>query len=686
MTYTTKQSGPTSKTLDLLSALAFALAFLLVFPAQAHAYVDPSVMTYTIQALAGVAVALSAALGVLFRRTRRKVFALLHIDEDSNKAKDPAVQELDCRSAGYDSEIVKAQHAARSLVIEASGKAEKPLSRKAKFIYALFASVFFSFTLFFVAPTEIVAASISSLIFTLWDVWWVCALFAAIVAVVLTIVLCLLKRKAFDITLSVVFSIGLACWIQAMFLNTGLPAADGRAVNWMGFAGIGLVSLVVWVALIALPLVFSRSHRTAWRNVIVAGSLALVIVQGVGVASLFTNAEKENIYPTEQGLYQVASDENVIVFILDTYDSSEINTILDEEPDFFEPLTGFTYYRNMTGSTIPTAYAVPYLLTNQLPEVGESWNHYLGRRYSSSTLLDDISNAGYSIGIYTDSLGMDFSSPEDKRIADETLNIHSIGDAAIDIPGAMTLLEKAACYRDMPWIAKPAFWFWTDQVNNQVIGSSAENDPSVRLYHMDDGGFHSTLETRGGLDFDETSDKAFRFIHLDGAHYPYILDENGYNVESSTPEAQQHGSMRIVYDYIAHLKELGVYDNATIIITADHGVYHLTEELNYASAPMLFVKPAQTAKEASQPLQVSDMPISHMDVPATIASAVGADSSAYGSTVYEANDPDRVRYYYQTFSDGVHVTDMREIQISPGDPLDLSNWEYTGTTWTIPWR
>lgn len=51
----------------------------------AYAYVDPSVMTYTIQALAGVAVALSAVLGVAFRKTRRKLFSLLKIDENARK-------------------------------------------------------------------------------------------------------------------------------------------------------------------------------------------------------------------------------------------------------------------------------------------------------------------------------------------------------------------------------------------------------------------------------------------------------------------------------------------------------------------------------------------------------------------------------------------------------------------------
>ncbi|RGJ46233.1 hypothetical protein DXD59_06190, partial [Olsenella sp. TM06-36] len=61
----------------------------------ALAYVDPSVMTYTIQALAAVAVALSAVLGVAFRRTRKALMRLLHVDESAGRVAEPEVSRID---------------------------------------------------------------------------------------------------------------------------------------------------------------------------------------------------------------------------------------------------------------------------------------------------------------------------------------------------------------------------------------------------------------------------------------------------------------------------------------------------------------------------------------------------------------------------------------------------------------
>lgn len=60
----------------------------------AHAYVDPSVMTYTIQVVAGVAVAVAAVAGVWWRKAKRKVQDKLGIDENAKKEVEEDVVEI----------------------------------------------------------------------------------------------------------------------------------------------------------------------------------------------------------------------------------------------------------------------------------------------------------------------------------------------------------------------------------------------------------------------------------------------------------------------------------------------------------------------------------------------------------------------------------------------------------------
>ena len=59
------------------------------------AYVDPSVMTYTIQAVAGAIIALGAVIGVTWRIMKKKTQKVLKIDENSKKEVEEDVQIID---------------------------------------------------------------------------------------------------------------------------------------------------------------------------------------------------------------------------------------------------------------------------------------------------------------------------------------------------------------------------------------------------------------------------------------------------------------------------------------------------------------------------------------------------------------------------------------------------------------
>ena len=98
---------------DVAFPLVIALVLTLGFASPAYAYVDPSVMTYTIQALAGVAVALSAVLGVVWRRMRRHLLHILRIGETEGTQVAGAVQELDPLACGYGDRPDRAESQAR---------------------------------------------------------------------------------------------------------------------------------------------------------------------------------------------------------------------------------------------------------------------------------------------------------------------------------------------------------------------------------------------------------------------------------------------------------------------------------------------------------------------------------------------------------------------------------------------
>lgn len=58
---------------------------MMVFPMPAFAYVDPSVMTYTVQTIAAVVIGTGAVAGLMWRRAVRNAKKVLNIDENAGK-------------------------------------------------------------------------------------------------------------------------------------------------------------------------------------------------------------------------------------------------------------------------------------------------------------------------------------------------------------------------------------------------------------------------------------------------------------------------------------------------------------------------------------------------------------------------------------------------------------------------
>ncbi|WP_139652359.1 YidC/Oxa1 family membrane protein insertase [Raoultibacter phocaeensis] len=678
-----------------------ALATLVALPFMAepaYAYVDPSVMTYTIQALAGVAVALSAVLGVVFRKTRRKLFAMFKIDENAHKVVEGDIHRVvDGRRVDENGAYVALDQDYRfgkssQTVRErrrASTAQDGPRWR-ARFGQALLACAFLFYSLFVVAPFEIVASNSGSLILGLQDVGSYMIAFAAILALGCALLASALHGRAFTIALVTIVSVGTCCYLQAMFMNQGLPTADGSTVPWQDFSTVSFATAAIWLALIVGAIIASRRNSKLWRTIAGTVAIILIVVQTVGIASLFTASNisfvprQDQIECTEDGLFELSPENNVVVFVLDTYDTIDLQNVFDTNPDLMRPFENFTFFENSTGSMIPTRYAVPFLLTDVTPRPGETYEQYYSDRYGQGTFLSDVYDTGYSIGLYSDSLGVDYTMPSEQKLASQTINLHPIENKQIDVRGTIEILAQSALYRDMPWLLKPQFWFYTDEMNDKMTFVSNEGEDSNVIYRMNDGAYHQKLKSKKLSLEDDGKAGAFRFIHLAGAHPPYVLDENGNNVGKSSSSFKQQaiGSLAIVNEYLEQMKELGVYDSSTIIVTADHGYWYITPDMVWdTTSPIMLVKPANETGER-KPLAVSDMPVSHMDFQPTVLDAMGADSEKYGDTIFEIDDPNRKRLYYMTTSNGKHDTGIREIEID-GDALDFNTWKLTGNDWPI---
>ena len=584
---------------DVVGLLLVSAALSFAFVKPAYAYVDPSVMTYAIQAFAGVAVALSTVLGVVFRRTTKKLFCVLGIDENARKDVDPRLHRVDASGdivrTGVDDVIDR-----NAAVSNASARDQFDYSLKTRIGLVAIVSGFLSFTLCFAAPAEIVSASAGSLVARLVDVLPVIVGMFLLVWILLAAVACLFKKRAFAVVVAVVFSVALSCYTQALFMNVGLPQADGGVVNWDDYTTITLLSAAAWIALIAVSVVVVIRYPRKAQMGFCLVALALVVVQGAGVASLFvgesgaSNVAGRTMMVSEKGLLDVSAKTNVVEFVLDNYDTALLEQAVSEEPEMFDGFEGFTWFKDSAGSMIPTRYGNVFLLTGVLPREDEPFSAFLANRYARSPYLGDIRKAGYDVGVYSDTLGEQYLSADEaiQHLYRYTSNIAPLDRDAMDVPATAVSLLRCALYRDLPWLVKPLAWFYTDEVNRSMFGSGrAASDKTP--YLMDDGSLLSRLRTEGLSTNDQ--DASYRYIHVIGAHDPFSLDRNGeeVGVGNSNPLDQAIGSMKIVETYINELKQLGVYDQTTVIVTTDHGSWWCQEgEIDQPKSPIVLFKPA----------------------------------------------------------------------------------------------
>ena len=669
-----------------------AVVALVAFARPAYAYVDPSVVTYTIQALAAVAVALSAVAGVAFRRTRGIFLKFLGIDEDANRIVEPDVARID----PADKASVDAA-AREALTAKPARKEEAPLTWRQRLIWALLASGFLCLTVLIVSPVEIVASSESSLTFGLADVWWLILGAGVLAAVLLALAMSALRGRVFRVAVAVVCAVGVCAWLQAVALNRGLPVADGRAVPWHDYTTITVISATVWACGLAVAVTLALRVPRVFRAVATVLCSLLAIIQVIGAASLAINpsdssilGNPDTIVVTGEGLYTVSSKDNVIVFILDTTDSGHVLEFLENKPDLLDDFTGFTYYADSTGKMIPTHNAIPTLLTaHSMADYGDYWT-WANNTYPDSTFLDDMLDAGFELGIY--SCESFWNNEIGEYLAERTINIRAASKGegvAPDPVGTIRILWRCAFYRGSTWLLKRFFWFYTDQINNTMIADDASAFNENAPYTYDDARWYRNLRQERISVVEGGENGSFRLIHLLGSHEPFLVDENGINVSpfNTTEERQTQGSFLMVGEYLNQLKELGLYDDATIIVTADHGEWYYTaEHLKSPSCPIMMVKPGhQTAEEAAAPLVFSDVPVSHDDFQSTVLQSMGASDevvSAYGTSILDLDDSPRIRTYitsrWNTPDDRTEIMDEYEID---GYALDINNWTYTGRTW-----
>lgn len=479
-------------------------------------------------------------------------------------------------------------------------------------------------------PMEIYMGNTSQFLFGYSDFIFIMSAIALIGSLLFFAILTLLPSKVQILLKIILFAFSVGSYIQVMFLNTGIDllgvSPDATEINKRDAFENGIVWFIVLFVLIIIYI----KRKTAISSITEHGSAFLFIIQLIALSSLLLTAD-DNAYKksydnitciTDEEQFTLSSEENIIVIILDFFSNQALAPMLEQYPGSLDYLHDFTYYDNTDCTYFGTFPSLAHLATGQQVDIDmpiNEWFHYIWTCDETRNYYQALQDQGFVCNFYTNEQSY-LCGSNDASIMEgciDNLGIKSY-TPIIDYPVLIKTLVKMGGYRMVPYIMKPLLYTNFSEYSSMV--------------HKEEG----TVSNRNSDFYDnilansivlDDSKKHYTVQHLVGNHDYYTAADGSYEA-GVTPEENSKGCMHIMEAYLNKLKELGIYDNSTIIITSDHG--------NPRDSQVIFFM--KEANETHSQMVINHAPVSFIDFQATIAKAAGLDYSNYGKTFDEISE------------------------------------------------
>ncbi len=492
-------------------------------------------------------------------------------------------------------------------------------------------SVFFVYTLCLYGPLKLFIENKDILWFSFDATLIVTIIISIAILIITTFLSALPKGMIHHGICCLIFALALGLFIQGNFLNIdyGSGVLDGSEIAWKDYTTYGAIDSAVWAACLAMPFAFFMVFRTQWRKILMFSSIGLLVVEIVILSSLIvqnsSSLDKVTYEVTRDGIYELSDDDNTVVFVLDSFDDKYLDKIKKDFPDYKERLSGFTEYDNALATGSGTSVALPSLLTGDVFTKETKYDNYIEDIWDNGTVYSLLKKNDVDTRIFAQTA---YFGTEAK---DDIENIVDYMDGASAYATMAGTIYKYTAYTYAPHYLKKYFWLDLDTISTYK---------SKNAYSLNDAQFYSDYVRNEGFNYTDKYENAVRIYNLDGARPPYKLTKSTIKSINTTSLSDQiYGCFNCIFAMIEDLKENGVYDDATIIITANIGNKGLTQH------PVLLVK----EKGSTEEYTISNAPVSQFDFAPTLASSVTDKYEKYGSgrTFFDfEDDATRTRYFY----------------------------------------
>ena len=651
---------------NTIKYLYFSAAFLLLFTLPVHAYIDPSVMTYAIQALAGIAVALGTFFSLYWRKVKKWLIKEMDLNEAAKTGAesdelyyfDPNVMEEPKR---FDANSLKKADNSQT-------------AQKHSFLHEMIPAICLAaagcFMLCIYAPLEIYMNNKTEFWFdfqVLFPQLIRMFLIFFIAAMLLAILMRKISRQAYKILLLVASVIFVSMFIQGTFLVGNMPAMDGRSIDWSSYIVDNIITAVIFAVICgAMIYGFRKLNDKGFSFVIkgISASVFTLMAVMLVIVTVSTNGleQKTMVHVSNREINAYSKDANYIVFVLDALDGKRFEEVMENHPEYKEQFKDFTFFPDTMGAYPFTSRAVPHMLTGAVYENQEDFAAFTTKAMDESPLFRELEERKYDLGVYETDLVYN-----NENIA----RFENVDYGRVDLnPETKNYFMKEqtflVLFKYLPYCFKQYVPVNIGAFRYLMGGGTFSDINRV---------FYEEL-----LDSELTAEEArkFKFIHLEGAHVPYKYDKDlnilpDYN---GSYEQNIEASMTLTNYYLNRLKEIGAYDNSVIIVLADHGYSDDKEGLDATldrTNPFLMVKGVNESHDFTS----SDQQVTYWNLMESFERLLDGQN-AEEAFRFEM-DPEGRRYLFFEYEKENHLVEY----IQTGNAADIETLKPTGNTYDI---
>lgn len=507
----------------------------------------------------------------------------------------------------------------------------------------LIVAAFFAITAFFFGPLEILLSQSGEFWFSVADVLPIIitstlSVFGALMVAML--VASVIGKKALNIVIALISGIGLCLYLQGNWTFVNYGNMDGTPIDWNAYKTWGRIDTFIWILVILvllLAIVLSEKTHIIFRYLFLGIiGIEVVTLGTLAINSIGTDGKAQFTLYGEGDFCLSKDNKNILVVVADGFDAVDLLPVFQEEPDLKEFFDGFTFYEDVCGTSLYSEESGITLLTGNQFEVGPSFKDNVKKAYQETNLYDLLKNNNYATYLYCEEKMV---SPDIiDYVENASMSRTNVGDRG----RAFKSIYKMVAFRYMPHALKHKFWYST-------MDFSEFKDGNVRLYYNYD--VYGFLE-ENGVRIDENNRNVYQFYWIHGPHEPANTDRYCHKVDNIVEKSnplyvesqfeQTIGVVRLFTKIIEEMKKAGVYDNTTIIFTADHG-------WDIRPNPLFIVKP----ENAHGKLNISEAPLSMIeDYLPTLEYFITGENRA--DTIYgvpEGAERSRKLYVYDWNSD-----------------------------------